>query len=198
MLFQIEPNKDVFKTNPEALIYVEFKNMTPKMFKCLILYADYKSPLRQKPKDDRFKLAAMQAGYKIDSSHHTQIEKRAREIFATENKYWNAGYTKYMELQHDEDRESLEMVESQINNIRDIMKVAIKAADEKAESILLSRTKLITSLPELLETKRKIARILDIEMEVMGDSIDGSDEGAPRKLSLVDVINEELSTNEDE
>jgi len=191
MLFQIEPNKDVFKTNPEALIYEEFKHMTSKMFKCLILFADYKSPLRQKPKDDRFRLAAMQAGYKVDSSHHEQLEKRARELFSEDNKYWNAGFAKYMEIQHDEDRESLEMVEAQINNIRDVLKVSIKAEDEKAEDTLLRRTKLITSLPELLKTKREIARILDIELTVMGDSTEGDVEGEPRKLSLVDKINME-------
>src|SRR6478736_5537660 len=193
MLFQIEPNKDVFKTNPEALIYEEFKNMTPKMFRCLILFADYKSPLRQKPKDTRFHLAALQAGYKVDSHHHIQIEKRAREVFDGDNQYWNAGYAKYMELQHDEDRESLDMTNAQIENIRTILKTPVAEDDEKAEAKLLSRNKLVNSLPELLATKRQISRILDIEVEVMGDTIDGSETGEPRKLSLADRINEELA-----
>jgi hypothetical protein len=184
MLFKVEHGKDVFKLNPEALAIEEFKNMTPKMFTCLILFADYKSPFRQKPIDIRFKLAAMQSGYKIDSSHHTQIEKRARELFAGDNKYWEAGYKKYMEIQHNEDLEMLEIVEAQLNNIRTVLKTTSDDVDE-----LKKRSKLLEDLPTLLETKRRVARLLDMEAEVMG-TIE-SEEEKPRALSLVDRISEE-------
>lgn len=189
MLFKVEPNKDVFSLNPQAKAIEEFSHMTSKMFTCLILYADYKSPLRQKPPADRFRLAAIQAGYKVDSHHQTQLEKRARELFAGDNVYWEAGLKKYMEIQHDEDREYLSMIDQQIENIRSMLKTA---TDDEAQ--IKKRNEILSGLPGLIETKRKLSRILDMEEEIMGNT-ESETNGEPRKLSLVDKLNEELQAD---
>lgn len=193
-----EMNKSEFnKLTARLLEVAEFKNLTDKMFRCLVLFADYKSPIRQKPRDERFKLAALEAGYKIDNSAHVVLEKRARDLFNEDNKYWNAAYEKYMQFQHDEDRELVSMVDSQIDNIRKLLNQPIDIRDEKAEVLMEKRNKLIASLPSLVETKRNLSRIVGKEEEFMGSVAD--EEGTPIERSLVDMVNEEeLRQREDD
>jgi hypothetical protein len=187
----VEMNKHEFNRLTAKLLEVEeFKHLTDKMFRCLVLFADYKSPLRQHPRDQRFKLAALEAGYKIDNSAHVVLEKRARDLFNEDNKYWNAAYEKYMAFQHDEDRELVSMVDSQIDNIRKLLNQSIDIKDEKAEVLMEKRNKLIASLPNLVETKRTLSRIVGKEEEIMG-SISDDESDAPRERSLIDQINEE-------
>jgi archaellum component FlaC len=184
MLFRVPAhNQNPFDANPAAKAIKEFAEMTPKMFRALILFADYKSPLRQKPRDERFKLACMQAGYRIDSAHQHQLEKRARELFYGDNKYWEAGYKKYMEIQHDEDRDILNMVDAQIENIKTLMSTKTEDVAE-----LDKRNKMIINLPQLVETKRRLSRLMDKEEEIMGTTIDEEAE-TDRKLSWIDQEN---------
>lgn len=166
----------------------EFKNLTDKMFRCLVLFADYKSPFRLKPREDRFKLAALEAGYSIDSHHQNQLEKRARELIAGDNKYWNEALKKYMSMQHDEDREVLEMVDQQIDNIRNMLKTP---TDDEAQ--ITKRNKILSDLPALIETKRKLSRIMGKEEEIMGSV----QEEQRQERSLVDEFNEELQRDND-
>lgn len=195
MLFQptaypkVEMNQTEFtRLTAKMLEIEEFKNLTDKMFRCLVLFADYKSPFRQKPKEDRFKLAALEAGYSIDSHHQNQLEKRARELIAGDNKYWNAAYKRYMEMQHDEDREVLSMVDQQIDNIRKMLQTPTE--DEK---LLQTRSKLLGDLPGLIETKRNLSRIMGKEEEFMGNV----QEEKQQERSLVDEFNEELQRDND-
>lgn len=180
MLFNAGPG-DLNKQNPSLKMIPEFAALNEKQMRTLIWYVDYQSPFRNKPKDDRFRLAALQGGYKIDNAKRVVLEVRARELFAGDVDKWNTALNKYMEMQHDEDREMIEMVESQIENIRSVIKTPTDDADELAK-----RTKLINSLPDLKKTKRELARTAGIEMEVMG--ADMTEEVSTRTLSQIDQL----------
>lgn len=195
MLFQptvypkVEMTQAEFTRLTAKLLEIEeFKNLTDKMFRCLVLFADYKSPFRLKPREDRFKLAALEAGYSIDSHHQNQLEKRARELIAGDNKYWNEALKKYMSMQHDEDREVLEMVDQQIDNIRSMVKTPTED-----EAQILKRNKILADLPGLIETKRKLSRIMGKEEELMGSV----QEEQRQERSLVDEFNEEIQRDND-
>lgn len=182
------PKEEFNRLTAKLLEIEEFRHLTDKMFRCLVLYADYRSPFRQKPSKDRFRLAAIEAGYSVDSNHHNQLEKRARELIDGKNKYWNAAIKRYMEIQHDEDRVALAAIDRQIANV---YKMLEKDTDDVAE--LEKRGKLLKTLPELLRTKREIAQAAGREEELVG-SIE--EDAIVTDQSLMDEVNEQLR-NED-
>jgi hypothetical protein len=192
-LFRVEHNKNIFDLNPEAKSISEFAYLTDKMFKCLVFFADYKSPFRQKPKDERFTMAALQAGYKVDSHHQTQLEKRARLIFGEQNEYWNAAYRKYMDLQHDEDREMLQLVDTHLDNLRQLI-----GSPSTDEAELEKRTKMVIQLPAIMKTKRDLAKIAGKEEELMGDIQDEFVETQNDKIPLIDRVNAEFNDTGDQ
>jgi hypothetical protein len=178
-------NHEFTRLTAKLLEIPEFAVLSDKQFRTLVLFADYKSPFRQKPKEDRFRLAALEAGYSVDSGKQNQLEKIARDMLYGNNKKWNAALEKYMAIQHDDDREVLDMVDAQMDNIRKM--IATPAEDEAS---LEKRNKLILSLPGLIETKRKISRMVGKEEELMGNTQEESGEKVVK--SLVDEVNEEL------
>lgn len=189
MLFVPKLNEDIFKTYPELKQVEEFSALTDKQMRTVIWFADYTGPFRQKPKDDRMKLACLQAGYKPMQNKHVTLEFRAREIMGGELEVWNTALAKYMAMQHDEAREMIDMVDAQVDNIRTV--IATPTSDEAS---LEKRNKLINSLPDLHETKRKLARMANMEETVMGISESDTKEGTERKMSLIDKVNEETKS----
>lgn len=192
MLFPVTKNsgypksdmtKDEFNRLTGKLLEIEeFKHLTDTMFRCLVLYADYRSPFRQKPSKERFRLAAIEAGCSVDSHHHNQLEKRVREWIDGKNKYWNAALKRYMEMQHDEDRVALAAIDAQIANV---YKMLEKETDDIAE--LEKRGKVLKTLPEMLRTKREIAQVAGREEELVG----AADETPDVEKSLIDEDNEQ-------
>lgn len=190
MLFIPKPNKDIFAQYPELEAFPEFKALTDKQMKTLIWFADYRSPFRQKPQDERMKLACLKAGYITMKDKNQTLEFRAREIMGGKLEVWNDALKSYMKMQHDEDREMVDLVDSQIENIRSVL--ATKTDDE---ALLEKRNKLINSLPDLRETKRKLARMANMEELVMGIAESNEEEGNKRSLSLIDRVVEENNNN---
>lgn len=186
MLFIPKISQDIFKTYPELSQMAEFVHLTDKQMRALIWFADYRSPLRQKPRDERMKLACLQAGYKPMQDKNTTLEFRAREIMGGSLEAWNTALAKYMSLQHDEDREMVDLVDAQVDNIRSL--ISTPTSDE---ALLEKRNKLINSLPELRETKRKLAKMANMEETIMGIVEADGKEGNERKKSLFDRVTEE-------
>lgn len=182
MLFNPKRGQNIFKTHPELESIAEFEALNDKQMKTLIYFADYKSPFRQRPKDDRFRLAAIEAGYKVDSQKNITLEVRARELYDGKIEKWNDAYKKYMVMQHNEDMEMLALVDMQLENIRLLMGTP---TDDVAE--LEKRNKLINSLPDLRTTKAKLAASSGLEDYVSGAGDTPEDTGK-RQLSLLDRV----------
>lgn len=182
MLFNPKKGQNIFKTHPELESIAEFEALNDKQMKTLIYFADYKSPFRQRPKDDRFRLAAIEAGYKVDSQKNITLEVRARELYDGKIEKWNDAYKKYMVMQHNEDMEMLALVDMQLENIRSLMGTP---TDDVAE--LEKRNKLINSLPDLRTTKAKLAASSGLEDYVSGAGDTPEDTGK-RQLSLLDRV----------
>lgn len=185
MLFLPKRDKDIFKAYPELEAIPEFYELNDRQMKALIWYADYRSPFRQKPQKERFRLACLEAGYKPMVDRDITLESRAREIMDGKLEKWNVAYAKYMEMQHDDAREMVDLVDSQLENIRSMMK-----EPSTDEATLEKRNKLINSLPSLMETKRNLARLANMEELIMGIEESNADDGGKRKRSLID---EEIS-----
>lgn len=181
MLFIPKRDKDIFKAYPELLAIPEFYELNERQMTALIWFADYRSPFRQKPKEERMRLACLEAGYKVMEDKNTTMEFRAREMMAGKVDKWNTALKKYMDMQHDEAREQIDMVDAQVDNIR---KIISTPTDD--EAILEKRNKLINSLPDLNETKRKLAKQANMEELVMGVEESVAGEGNKRTLSLLD------------
>lgn len=182
MLFNPKRGQNIFKTHPELESIAEFEALNDKQMKTLIYFADYKSPFRQRPKDDRFRLAAIEAGYKVDAQKNITLEVRARELYDGKIDKWNDAYKKYMVMQHNEDMEMLALVDMQLENIRHLMGTP---TDDVAE--LEKRNKLINSLPDLRTTKAKLAASSGLEDYVSGAG-DTVEESGKRQLSLLDKV----------
>lgn len=155
MLFRIPPlGKDtVKKANPEISAVPEFAELTDKQLRVMALVFDYKSPFRQKPQADRWRLAFLAAGYTPMEGHNNTFDMRAREIMDGKHPKMNAAIKKFLDLQFDEDIENLKAIQTQIDNIRAMTQKSWTDPDDlkKVNGLLLT-------LPELREAQKIIAR----------------------------------------
>lgn len=158
MLFKVNQKDSVFKLNPELYSVPEFAELNAKQMTTIILVFDYKSPFRQKPQKDRWKLAFLAAGYVPEEGKGSVFNMRCREMQDGKHTKVNAAIKKYLEIQHDEDIELLETVQHQINTIKTMVR---KSWEDPADVDKIN--KLVNSLPELRERQRELARNAKID-----------------------------------
>ena len=197
MLYQIERGKSVFDSHnglrliPEFAALEEDARVGDKWMRYVMLVADYKSPLKQHPITKRKELAILSAGGKIQNRNHETLDLRAREIVEGKNPKVEAALAKYLEIQHDEDRDMLEIINKQIELIKKTIMSSTTKVDGKDVPVetdeLKKRNALLMTIPDLVEAKKKLARIADIKDEVFIEET--SQEVKP--LSLVDRIYQE-------
>jgi hypothetical protein len=184
-LYKVEKNKNLFQTNSELHLIPEFSaldrdaRLADRLMRFVILVADYDSPLKQHPEKKRRELAILAAGGKVQEVNHTSLDMRSRKIAEGKDEMVEAAIKKYREIQYNEDRNTLEAIQTQIDTIKTTIITPTSDVDE-----LVKRNKLIASLPELLETKKRIARMSNIVEEVFESET--SIEAKP--MSLVDKI----------
>lgn len=166
MLFKINTKDSIFKLNPELKGVPEFADLNDKQMKVVAFMADYKSPFRQKPVKERWRLAFLAAGYKVQEGHNNTFDMRAREIEAGKNEKVNAALAKYKEMQHNEDIELLDIIQTQMDNIKQMVR---KGGDDPNEMKKLND--LLLTLPDLRKTQRSLAESanLDYEFETDGE-----------------------------
>lgn len=188
MLYNIQKNKSVFDSAPGLRLIASFqalddpKDTQDRKMRFVMLVADYKSPLRQHPEKQRRKLAAMECGYKIMDTTHDTLDYRARLLLEGKDEKVEAAILKYHEIQYNEDIGNLEMIDRQIDNIKDVIKSPTADLDE-----LKKRNTLLQTLPELVETKKRLARIAGMKEAEMA-SMEISED---KPLSLIDKIHAE-------
>lgn len=185
MLYAIQKNKSIYDSAPGLRLIKEFADLErgegDKM-KFVMLVADYKSPLKQHPEQRRRELAALECGYKVMDKTHATLDFRAREVVAGKDEKVEAAIKKYREIQFNEDRGNMEMITQQIENIKEVLKQKTDDVDE-----LQKRTKVLQTLPELVETRIRLAKIAGLKEEDTGET----PAGEQRALSLIDKIHEE-------
>lgn len=188
MLFPI-PKKTVnlFDSISGLRLIEEFKKLddkshsdNDKRMRFVMLVADYQSPLKQHPESKRRELAALEAGWVVQTNARRTIDARGKLVVDGKDKDVEAAITKYRELQINEDRELLELYTKQINDI----KKAISTSTDDPD-VLKKRNTLLESLPALKESKNKLAKMTDLEDLEIDDQTEDN-----RPLSLIDKLDD--------
>jgi len=150
MLFKISKN-NVFEDNPHISILPQFKGITSDEFKFVALYADWKSPYKNLPQEQRYSRA-------LESVGEIRSEKMDQYIQA------------YQDLQGiGPERESLDALESALTEIRKRLKSAYEL---EADAI----KKLSSSLIELTKQRKAIELLINDELNIDAASSDEADE----------------------
>lgn len=184
MLFKITATEDPFDLNPELKSIPEFAALPAKKFKYVAFLVDYKSPFRQHTNlTEKKRLCLLQAGYVVQGTHQKTLEPRAREIMNGEVPEVEAAILKYKEIQYDDDREDIELYNTQIANIRAAVR---NKPDDPAE--LEKVNKLLLSLPSLRAAKRQIAESVGIEIPAE----ESSSEVSKPMSTLDEMMNEQI------
>lgn len=183
MLFKITPIDDPFDLNPELKSIPEFVAISGKKFKYVAFLVDYKSPYRQHTNiHEKKRLALLEAGYVVQGTHQKTLEPRAREIMNGEDPDVEKAIIKYKELQYDEDKELIQLYQTQIENIK-------KAVRNKPEdpADLEKTNKLLLSLPSLRSAQRDLAAAAGIEV-----TIEESSEPDKPMSTIDEVMSEQI------
>jgi len=150
MLFKISKS-DVFEDNPHISILPQFKGITSEEFKFVALYADWKSPYKNLPQEQRYSRA-------LESVSEIRQDKVEPYIWA------------YQQMQGiGSERESLDALEAALTEIRKRLKLA---SELEADEI----KKLSSSLIELTKQRKAIELIINEELNIEATSVDDKDE----------------------
>lgn len=185
MLYQIQKNKPVNESAPGLLLIPEFETLFydarvgDKWMRFVMLVADYDSPLKQHQEKKRRQLAILSAGGKIEEIKHNTLDVKSRAIVDGKNDKIEAAIKKYREIQYNEDKETLIVINTQIESIKTVVATPTLDVDE-----LKKRNALLAGLPDLVETKKQIARMANMEDMVFetAESVDS------KPMSLIDKV----------
>lgn len=179
MLFKIPPlgKSTVKKENPGWEAIPEFCDLSDKQARTLILVFDYRSPFRQRPQKDRWKLAFLAAGYEPENTKDKVFNMRCREMMDGKHTKFNEAIKKYLEMQYDDDFENLQAIQTQIENIKAMVNKSWTDPDD-----LKKINGLLLSLPDLREAQKTIMRNSKIEYS-FGEP---EEDAATQNMSTID------------
>ena len=176
MLFKLHYEKSPFELNDGLKAIREFASLSDRQFTAVALYADYASPLRKLPEQQRREQAAIIAGWPMEGR---RLDKNGRNFVLGKVKSIETAISKYKEIQYDKDRETLAGIDRQIHEIMEIVKEdKIKAATKVTTSkdgnvtenidhelrykLVEAATKMAKTLPDLYRSRKEM-------MDLIGD-----------------------------
>ena len=176
MLFKLHYEKSPFELNDGLKAIREFASLSDRQFTAVALYADYSSPLRKLPEQQRREQAAIIAGWPMEGR---RLDKNGRNFALGKVKSIETAISKYKEIQYDKDRETLAGIDRQIHEIMEIVKEdKIKAATKISTSkdgqvtetidhelrykLVEAATKMAKTLPDLYKSRKEM-------MDLIGD-----------------------------
>lgn len=188
MLFKLQKGKDVFELNPQLKAIEEFSGLTARQMEYVILAFDYKTPFRKQSWQERKRLAALEAGYKLEKDGK-RLDINGRNTVEGKVAAIERARKKYETLQKDEDYESLLGLSKLISDIR-----ALNNKSDKDLAELEKAVKFSLQLPALMKAKKELEDILDRrEDEVAEVESDKpvDEEIDVSKMSILAQLNEE-------
>lgn len=189
MQYRVRDDTDTFELNPELSTIEEFRKLSDRQMKLVIFYADLKSPLRGLPDRPR-----REQCWKIVKGpmEGTRLDKNGRSWADGKVESVETAIAKYKELQWDEDRDTLETLKAQIDEIKGFLKSDKKAAKNYSKE-LETASKLGEKLAGLVKAKKELEDLLQIKdppIEIttytaadLPEAVDGSSE-----LSTIDQV----------
>lgn len=176
MLFKVEPNIDIFISNPELKSNNVFAACSSRDLKYIFLVYDYKSVLRQLPLEHRKQKAIIDAGFNMEKDHK-RPDRRARDVLGGKKRNVNAAIAEFKVIQYDDDRALVNSVKEQIQQYQEFFNRKDKSAVELEKAI-----KFIDALPSIKERQKELEIVLKLR--------DEDEAKTQRELSTIDEIND--------
>lgn len=148
-------NNDVFQDNPEFAAIPEFNRLTPRQMRYVMLVDWYGSPLRLMKLEARKLRAAITSEYKMEKDGK-RPDTNTRNLIGGLVGNVEAARKVMADIQHSIEMDIKEALDTQIEEI-----IMFFKKPDKSPTELEKATKLMTQLPTLLETKRKILELLN-------------------------------------
>lgn len=171
----------VFEDNPEFAAIPEFERLTERQMRYVMLVDFHGSPLRLMAPADRKLRAAIMAGYKNvkgsnqpDVNTQNLLNGKVGSIEAA-RKVMNA-------IQYDNERELMGALNFQIDEMIKFFKKGDKTAQELDKAV-----QMMTKLPAILETKKRILEILNFRDQSSATTEEAVQDDV--KTSLLDEYN---------
>lgn len=158
MYYKLIAGQDFFELNPGLRVVPAFKDLTDMQMKyiCLVCDPSHDNPVRTLQGKTKREKAAVLAGYKLETDGK-RLAKQGREIVDGKNRNIEAGIVNFKALHYDEKTDTYESINNQIGQIRDFLK------SKQEDPIQLKRGLLLgAQLPELVEAKQKLERLLGV------------------------------------
>jgi hypothetical protein len=182
--FRLRLDHDVFEDNPELKIVPAFTTLTDRQMKFVMLVDWFRSPLRNMKLEDRKMKAALWAGYKYEKGG-TKLDMNARNVVAGKVATIEQARREMLAIQFDFDRDLLDTVDLQIEEIKIFLK-----KPEKTDKELDKAIQFLKQLPILLETRVKLKAILGVREEQESVEI-VTETGTIQAASMLEDYNEE-------
>lgn len=177
MLFKLEKDTPVLESNPQFKIFPEFEACTDRQLRYIALYCDYDSPLRILQAKERREYAADMAGYKREKDG--RLDKNARNETGGSSEKVNAAIKRYNSLQYDQEKEMLQGLTIQIDQVIELM----KKVDKKEDDWDLIN-KLSPKLPQMITQKKELEVLIGYRDKDAADELEGE------PLSALDMFHE--------
>lgn len=180
--FKLTKN-DIFEDNPELKAIPEFERLTERQMRYVFLVDWLGSPLRLMKIEDRKYKAAIMSGYNLEKDG-TRPDMNMRNLINGKTLSVEAGRKILREIQHDTELDLKHALDTQIEEIINFLKKPNKTTMELEKAVLL-----MTKLPTILETRKKILELLsfrEIEPESLEETVTKA-----REKTLLEEYNEQ-------
>lgn len=175
----------VHKDNIEFAAVPEFERLSERQMRYVMLVDWFGSPLRFMRLEDRKHRAAVMAGYKFESDG-TRLDKNARNVLAGKDLSIEAARGVMQNIQYSSEGAIKGAIDNQIDEIVNFFNKPDKTAVEMEKAV-----KMMTQLPAILETRKKIMELLNFrDTEFVMDVQDAAKALRPR--SILEQLNQNL------
>lgn len=175
-------DKPVMEDNPEFAAIPELAALTDRQLRYIMLVDWYNSPLRLLKHSDRKFKAAIMVGYPLERDGK-RLDMNGRNLINGKVESVESGRRVLTEIQYDAERELLNAIDAQVDQIKDFLKKPNKSVQE-----LDKATQMIGKLPIIMETRKKLIEILNFREEIIVEVEEGNK--ILESKSLLDDYNE--------
>ncbi len=170
--------QDIFEKYPELKVVSEYSKLTDRQMKLVCLVADIKSPIKTLPDKQRRERACYTLNFPTEGN---RLDKNGRNIVSGQVESIEKAIEVYKKNQYDSDRDTLDSLKQQIQEIKDYLKsdksqpLIFKGkvvVDNKGKEKTFTDPKnlklaaeLGERLPGLVEAYKKVESILNVKEE---------------------------------
>lgn len=166
MLFLLERDKPVLESNPQFKVFEDFEGCSDRELRYIALVYDYDTPLRSLPLNERKEYAADMSGFKREAGG--RLDKNARNTIGGGLPKVQKAIVKYNSLQYDQEKELLNALSVQINQVIDLMK-----KEDKKDTDWDLIKKLTPELPRMISQKKELEVVIGYREPEKKDELEG-------------------------